>query len=741
MHVAAWSQAPAAAPDAVPDAVAKDAPPPLRQIGEVLRLSPEAADAGRAVEIEGVVTFAHPKAGDFFVQSGSEAIWVAASPEGSSLSRGDLVRVRGRTRRGTFAPNIVPDPSGGVTTLGTGPLPAPAIAEQVGLANGEHDCRLLAMTGVVRVVVRTAETTELTLATAFGRVPVVVALDRPGPGDGEITADLVGARVAVRGVCATRLNERGQMIGMRLHCQQADDIAIVEPAAPVASLPSVPPSRLLMYRAVADASGRTRTRGVVTLRRGDGSFFISGPGEEGAAFVRPVAPVNLAAGDSVDVVGFARADNEMTTIEDSVVTSGEHGIRPSARPIATAHELAEGSLGGDLVRIETELFKVTARDRETILTARIDDVGSDGQPRRGAGGLVELRLTNAEAERLPKAIEPGARVAFTGVKWPVVSAMLGDRWPVLLVDSARDVELIAPAPMFTPNGVVALVGAVASLAVVLAIVARWRLARKELVQARLEEAVAERTGELEAASRRLAAFDSIRSRFVALANHELRSPLMVLRMRGELIAREGSPTSRVHGHDIVACADRITTIIDEFLEKPLDQGQPKIGTDRVNLSDLARAAAARAEPMLRAKGQRLVLDGTVRGVPAWGDARLVGTVVDNLLSNASKFSAPGTEIRLSVRQADEDRISSISVVDQGPGISEADRARLFRRGVLLSARPTAGESGAGDGLALAYELATAMAGRLVCDSALGAGAEFRLELPGDAGPPRPWSEG
>lgn len=719
----------AAAPRALAQAgdAASASEPVLREIREVLRLPPEDAGKRRRAEVAGVVTFVHPGVGDFFLQDGEDAIWVSHSGGAKGLVRGDRVRVRGVTQRGTFAPSIDPDPLNGVEREGDALLPPPAIAEQMGLANGAQDCRRLAMSGVVRTVSVDQESIELTLSTAFGRVPVVVVTDPTGL----IAQSLVGARVAVRGVCATRLNERGQMIGMRLYCQESADIMVVEAAREVSALPSVPPSRLLKYRAVADSSGRTRTKGIVTLRRGDGSFFIAGDG--GGAFVRPVEKVELATGDEVEVVGFARADDEMTSIEDAIVTPGPHGPRPSALRVATVRDLAELAQGGELVRIEAELFRIVGRDRETIITARLGANAGD------QGGIVELRLTNDEASRLAEGVGPGARVAFTGVKWPVVSALLGEKWPVLLVDSASDVELLAGAPILTAERVVSLVGLIAAAALGLAIVARWRLARKESVQAALEVAVAERTGELEAASRRLAAYDSIRSRFVALANHELRSPLMVLRMRGELISRDGSPTTRVHGADIVACADRITTIIDEFLEKPLDQGQPRIATDRVNLSDLAHAAAARAEPMLRAKGQRLVLDGTVRGVPAWGDARLVGTILDNLLSNASKFSQPGTEIRLSVKQSDEDRTSSVSVVDQGPGLSDVDRAKLFRRGVLLSARPTAGESGAGEGLALAHELATAMAGRLLCESAFGAGAEFRLELPGDAGPPRPWS--
>lgn len=707
----------------------------LTTIREVLRLPRDDAAKRQRVAVRGTVTYVQHSSLDFFLQQGEHAIWVAGFG-GARPNRGDVVEVRGVTHSGSFAPEIHPDEDG-VTVVGQDSLPLPAAPGEIAFANGEHDCRFVAITGVARLVSDEGTHVQVTLATASGRISVLVPKERAEGLD----RTLVGANMAARGVCAMRLNERGQMIGMRLFAQEAADLQVLTPAREVSALPSVSPARLLTYRAVADRSGRTRTKGVVTLRRGDGSFFIAGDGA--AAFVRPTTAATIAnamaTGDEVEVIGFAAADEALTTIEDALVTRGASGPRPMARSVPTTTALALAVPGGELVRIETEILGVTHRERETIISARMPYAEPDPPGQAESIGIVELRLTNAEAERMPDAVETGARVAFVGVKWPVVSAMLGERWPVLLVDSAADVEVLAAAPWLNPNRTMLLVGSVALAGIAAAFATRWRLAQKERVQARLEEAVAERTAELEAASRRLAAFDAVRSRFVALANHELRSPLMVLRMRGELLGRDASPTTRVHGNDIVRSADQITAIIDEFLEKPLDQGQPRIATDRVNLSDLARAAAARAEPMLRAKGQRLVLDGTVRGVPAWGDARLIGAILDNLLSNASKFAASGTEVRVSVRQNDDGSVSSVSVIDQGPGLSEADRAKLFRRGVILSARPTGGESSEGNGLALAHELAVAMAGRIVCESALGAGAEFRMELPGDAGPPKPWS--
>ncbi len=693
--------------------------------------------------MRGTVTFVQTPTPDFFVQAGDHAIWVspaggaAGDPtQGARLERGDVVEVVGITAAGAFAPELVPD-ADGVTVVGRDELPMPASIERLAFANGEHDCRFVSITGVVRLVTVETHHVRVTLATAFGRVPVLV----PRTTAEGLGAALVGAQISARGVCSVDFNRRGQMTGMRLYSQEEADLRVVAPAREFVAVPSVSIARLLTFRSVIDASGRTRTKGIVTLRRGDGTFFMTAEGA--SALVRPTTAVEVRPGQEVEVIGFARADVAITSIEDAIVTRGPSGARPFARRVATGIELQEEIAGGDLVRVAGRIEAISQRERETIIIARLDRPApsEEGVSASPADTLLELRLANAETARWPADMEVGARISAVGVKWPVVSALVGDAWPLVLVDSAEDIELIEAAPVLSASRTLLLIGVVALGGVLVAIVARVRLIQKERIQRRLELAVAERTAELEAASRRIAAFDAVRSRFVGLANHELRSPLMVLRMRGELLSREASPTTRVHGSDIVRCADRISSIIDEFLDKPLEQGQPRIATDRVNLSDLARAAVARAEPMLRAKGQRMVLDGTVRGVPAWGDARLIGAVLDNLLSNASKFSASGTEVRVSVRQSEEGSVSSVSVIDQGPGLSDADQAKLFRRGVRLAARPTAGESSEGNGLALAHELAVAMAGRIVCVSRLGAGAEFRMELPGDAGPRRPWSGG
>jgi signal transduction histidine kinase len=109
------------------------------------------------------------------------------------------------------------------------------------------------------------------------------------------------------------------------------------------------------------------------------------------------------------------------------------------------------------------------------------------------------------------------------------------------------------------------------------------------------------------------------------------------------------------------------------------------------------------------------------------DVVALAAILDNLLSNAVKYSPPGRMIRVEIRQ-DAASVECV-VCDQGPGISEEDRKKLFQRGVRLSAQPTGGEPSHGFGLAVAKELTEQMGGAIWCESVPGRGACFHVRLP------------
>jgi len=132
--------------------------------------------------------------------------------------------------------------------------------------------------------------------------------------------------------------------------------------------------------------------------------------------------------------------------------------------------------------------------------------------------------------------------------------------------------------------------------------------------------------------------------------------------------------------------------------------------------------------------------GASEGLWAKADPAATLQILDNLISNALKYSPPNTTVHLHTLP-EKDHVL-VSVRDEGPGISEADQKKLFQKFTRLSARPTGGESSTGLGLAIVKRLAEAMSGSIQCYSTPGTGSNFTLRLPVGYPPPvmstAPW---
>ena len=123
-----------------------------------------------------------------------------------------------------------------------------------------------------------------------------------------------------------------------------------------------------------------------------------------------------------------------------------------------------------------------------------------------------------------------------------------------------------------------------------------------------------------------------------------------------------------------------------------------------------------------------ILFSSAMGIsPVWTDPAAAAAVLDNLLANAVKYSFPGKKIWVEMRGDLKNVVCNIR--DEGPGISQEDQVKLFRRGAQLSSVPTGGESSSGYGLAVAKELMDKLGGDIWCESTLGAGASFSFSLP------------
>jgi len=154
---------------------------------------------------------------------------------------------------------------------------------------------------------------------------------------------------------------------------------------------------------------------------------------------------------------------------------------------------------------------------------------------------------------------------------------------------------------------------------------------------------------------------------------------------------------------------------------------PPLLFEEASLSDISEGICREYSAIARRKRVRIVWKGPSTRDRLFTDRVAVGAVLDNLLSNAVKYSDQGSAVSVSVI-IDGDEVLCC-VRDHGPGLSEADQAKLFQRGARLSAQPTAGELSTGYGLSIASDLTKALGGRLSCTSILGEGSAFTLALP------------
>jgi signal transduction histidine kinase len=225
---------------------------------------------------------------------------------------------------------------------------------------------------------------------------------------------------------------------------------------------------------------------------------------------------------------------------------------------------------------------------------------------------------------------------------------------------------------------------------------------------------------------RLGAASDAQRRFVADASHELRSPLATIRAAHEIAAihPEGTDWAAVHT-DVLAEVGRLERLVDDllFLARSDEHG-PRLQAEDVDVDDLVHAEAGR---LRRTTGLDVVVHaGPVR---VTGDRQQLARVLRNLTDNAARHAAGRVELR--VERVDDEAV--IDVIDDGPGIPEADRDRIFERFVRLDASRHRAGGGAGLGLAIAREIARAHEGEL---SALGSarGAHLRLRLPSPVPP-------
>ncbi len=219
---------------------------------------------------------------------------------------------------------------------------------------------------------------------------------------------------------------------------------------------------------------------------------------------------------------------------------------------------------------------------------------------------------------------------------------------------------------------------------------------------------------------RLEADDERLRRFVSDASHELRSPVAVLRSEAEVALREPEGTEvRELAGGVLGEATRLQRVVEDLLVLARGEEHRSVTAFRpVDLDDIVLAEAARRREL--PIDIQSVSAGRVRGTPE-GCAR----IVTHLLDNATRHGR--TRVWVGLRT--EGDTVSLWVDDDGPGVPEADRGRIFERFARLDDARTRDKGGAGLGLAVVAETVAAMGGSIDVTTAPGGGARFVLHWP------------
>jgi two-component system sensor histidine kinase/response regulator len=238
--------------------------------------------------------------------------------------------------------------------------------------------------------------------------------------------------------------------------------------------------------------------------------------------------------------------------------------------------------------------------------------------------------------------------------------------------------------------------------------------------------------ELKLARERLREMNDEKNEFMGIAAHDLRNPLSAIQGYAEMVIEdaEALPHAELeaNGRRIRETAHRMAEMVRNLLDaNRIERGEMELNLAPSELTALLASVVEVQRPRAIAKQQTLHLECAPAPVTVLVDPTVTVQVLENLVSNAVKYSPPGKNIFVRLKR--EASAVRCEVRDEGPGLSAEDQKRLFGKFARLSAKPTGGEHSTGLGLSIVKKMVEAMNGRVWCESELGSGATFIVEFP------------
>ena len=257
--------------------------------------------------------------------------------------------------------------------------------------------------------------------------------------------------------------------------------------------------------------------------------------------------------------------------------------------------------------------------------------------------------------------------------------------------------------------------------------------RLQAFNRKLEDEVNRRSQEIRRQNEVLQLMNQEKNDFMNIAAHDLRNPLSAIQGIVGMMQEYDDVPDRDELSEYVQIlgmsSDRMYELIENYLNvHKIEQGDIKADITAVCLKQLANQAADRFRQIAQKKDMQFDIppaNGSAFSV--FGDVSLTAQVLDNLISNAVKYSPFGSVITIQFEALDG--YGAVTVIDQGPGIPAGKQHELFRKFSKIGSKPTGGEVSTGLGLSIVKKLARMMGGDVEYLPEVTAGAAFRFILP------------
>lgn len=232
--------------------------------------------------------------------------------------------------------------------------------------------------------------------------------------------------------------------------------------------------------------------------------------------------------------------------------------------------------------------------------------------------------------------------------------------------------------------------------------------------------------------------EAVRRDFVANVSHELKTPVGALSLLSEAVmdaADDPEAVERFAGR-MQGEATRLTSLVQELIDlSRVQNDDPLEDAEPVRVDELVAEAMERCRQQAGAKQITIATGGTA-GLHVWGHRGQLAAALGNLVENAVNYSPARTRVGVAARRlpAQGGDLIEVTVTDQGIGISEKDRERIFERFYRVDPARSRATGGTGLGLAIVKHVAASHGGEVTVWSAEGQGSTFTLRLPEAARP-------